>query len=83
MAVPKKRTSYSRRNMRRANHYLSPVFASTCQNCGSPTLSHHACQKCGYYRGKPVLTAIIQKRSQRAERKIEQANQEQKMPSLL
>ncbi|MCX7352551.1 MAG: 50S ribosomal protein L32, partial [Proteobacteria bacterium] len=39
MAVPKKKTSQSRRNMRRSHHALTPVNVQECPNCGSPKLS--------------------------------------------
>lgn len=56
MAVPKKRKSPSRRDMRRANHdrRTAPVV-SACANCGEPRLQHRVCSACGYYRGKEVV----------------------------
>jgi large subunit ribosomal protein L32 len=55
MAVPKKKTSQSRRNMRRSHHALTPVNVQECPNCGSPKLSHHVCTSCGHYKGRQVL----------------------------
>lgn len=55
MAVPKKKTSKSRRNMRRAHHALRPVSSMECPNCGEPKLSHHICGHCGYYDGREVV----------------------------
>ena len=55
MAVPKKRTSRSRRNMRRANDFLVVTAASeACPDCGELKLRHHACDACGTYRGITV-----------------------------
>ena len=34
MAVPKKKTSKSRRNMRRSHHALKPSVYTECPNCG-------------------------------------------------
>ncbi len=55
MAVPKKRTSVSRKKMRRSHHHLARTFANVCSNCGEPVLRHRACTACGQYRGKQVL----------------------------
>lgn len=55
MAVPKKKTSPSRRNMRRSHHALSPVNSGECNNCGARKLPHHVCPSCGYYKGRPVV----------------------------
>jgi large subunit ribosomal protein L32 len=55
MAVPKKKTSKSRRDMRRSHHSLSPVLSSECPNCGERKLPHHICGKCGHYRGREVI----------------------------
>lgn len=54
MANPKKKTSKSRRNMRRAHDALVKPCVIYCQ-CGEPTLPHTACGKCGMYKGRQVL----------------------------
>ena len=55
MAVPKRRTSRSKRNMRRANHdkVTAPQLIA-CANCGEPSVPHRACPSCGFYKGKKV-----------------------------
>ena len=55
MAVPKKKTSKSRRDMRRAHHALEAIHSSECPNCGSHKLPHHLCRSCGYYNGRQVV----------------------------
>ena len=56
MAVPKKRTSKSRKGMRRAHDFLKFKAAITeCSSCGAIKLSHHICLTCGYYRGLKIL----------------------------
>ena len=55
MAVPKRKTSHSKRNKRRAHHALTVPAVSTCQDCGEPTLRHRACPHCGMYRGRKVI----------------------------
>ncbi|HEX5774148.1 MAG TPA: 50S ribosomal protein L32, partial [Geomobilimonas sp.] len=52
MAVPKKKTSKSRKNMRRAHDFLTPPNVSTCPQCKAPKLPHRACPSCGTYKGK-------------------------------
>lgn len=55
MAVPKRKTSPSRRGMRRSHDALKKVNVSECSNCHSRKLSHHLCKSCGYYKGRHVL----------------------------
>lgn len=56
MAVPKRKTTKSRRNMRRAHHALRPIGVSECPNCGEHKLPHHICPSCGYYAGREVVS---------------------------
>ena len=56
MAVPKRRTSRSKRDMRRANHpdkVAAPNLVA-CPNCGEPAVPHRACASCGHYKGRVV-----------------------------
>ena len=56
MAVPKKKTSRSRRDRRRANHdRIDAPNLSSCQECGAPMRPHQACPSCGMYRGRQVI----------------------------
>ena len=56
MAVPKRRLSSSKRDMRRANHdKVTAPNVVPCQNCSAPTVSHRACPSCGFYKGRDVL----------------------------
>jgi large subunit ribosomal protein L32 len=54
MALPKKKISKSRRDMRRANDHLKPTGYNECANCGEMKLPHHVCRACGYYDGREV-----------------------------
>lgn len=57
MAVPKKRTSRSVRDMRRSHHAIQYTAAvEACPNCGEPKLRHCMCEACGTYRGKQIVT---------------------------
>lgn len=55
MAVPKRKTTPSRRNMRRSHHALRATNVGTCPNCGSFKENHHVCGSCGYYNGRQVF----------------------------
>lgn len=55
MAVPKKKTSKSRRNMRRSHHKLEDIQLTECSNCGAKKLPHHLCDSCGYYKGVQII----------------------------
>ncbi len=55
MAVPKKRTSKSRKGMRRSHHRVPVPNVIECE-CGSPTLPHRICPSCGKYAGREYLT---------------------------
>ena len=56
MAVPKKKTSQSRKGMRRSHDAIKAVNPVECPNCGAPKLSHHICSSCGHYRGRQVFS---------------------------
>lgn len=54
MAVPKKKTSKSRRNMRRSHHALKGVNAGENATTGELMLSHNISLD-GFYRGRQVI----------------------------
>ncbi|QEK39526.1 50S ribosomal protein L32 [Candidatus Sneabacter namystus] len=62
MAVPKRKTSKSKRNHRRAHHALSKVNVMQNKNSGDCVLPHHINLSDGTYKGKSVV-----KMSSRAE----------------
>ncbi|AMB99653.1 50S ribosomal protein L32 [Aerococcus urinaehominis] len=55
MAVPKRKTSKSRKNKRRTHYKLEVPGMVTCPNCGELRKSHHVCPSCGHYDGKEVV----------------------------
>lgn len=55
MAVPKRKTSKSRRDMRRAHNKLEGPNLTTCPECGEAVEPHHACKSCGAYKGHNVM----------------------------
>jgi len=56
MAVPKKKTSKSRRNMRRSHHAVASQARVECPNCGELKRPHHVCGHCGHYREREVVS---------------------------
>ncbi|MFN5609508.1 MAG: 50S ribosomal protein L32 [Holosporales bacterium] len=52
MAVPKRKTTPSRRNMRRAHDALKVNAYVECSNCGESKRPHHVCGHCGHYNGR-------------------------------
>lgn len=55
MAVPKRKVSKSKRDMRRSHHRLPKVNLVECPDCGELKRPHHVCQACGHYRGREVI----------------------------
>lgn len=54
MAVPKKRLGSSAQGHRRSQWKATVPTMGTCSKCGEKKLSHHVCDYCGYYNGKPA-----------------------------
>ncbi|HHY34514.1 MAG TPA: 50S ribosomal protein L32 [Firmicutes bacterium] len=55
MAVPKKRKSASKRDMRRAHWKLEAPSLVECSRCHALIVPHRVCPECGYYNGREVL----------------------------
>ncbi|MFA4874853.1 MAG: 50S ribosomal protein L32 [bacterium] len=59
MAVPARRKSKGRKNMRRAmNMKLKAIAVSTCPQCKQPKLPHRVCIHCGFYKGREVVKTV-------------------------
>lgn len=56
MAVPKRKTSPSRRNMRRSHHALGANSFIEDKDSGEMRRPHHIDLKTGLYNGRQVLT---------------------------
>ena len=55
MAVPKRKTSISKKRMRRSHHKLSSINIIEDKKSGEFRLSHHIDLKTGIYNGKQIL----------------------------
>jgi large subunit ribosomal protein L32 len=55
MAVPKRRTSKSRKRLRRTHHRAKGIPSQACPRCSEPKLPHRVCGTCGFYRGKKLI----------------------------
>ena len=56
MAVPKRKTSKSKRDMRRVpNMKKSLPGLSDCPQCHEKKLPHRVCPNCNYYNGKEIV----------------------------
>ena len=55
MAVPKRKTSKSRKNQRRSHHKVSSINIIEDKKSGEYRLSHHLDLKTGVYNGKQIL----------------------------
>ncbi|MDP6904379.1 MAG: 50S ribosomal protein L32 [Verrucomicrobiota bacterium] len=56
MAVPKRKTSRSRRRKRIAsNSVLTLPNVQDCEQCGEPKQAHRVCPSCGFYKGRQII----------------------------
>ena len=76
MAVPKRKVSKQRRNMRRSSVWkLGNPAMVECPNCHELTAPHKVCANCGYYDGKEVLKdgKLVKESAKKAEAKKAEA----------
>ena len=55
MAVPKRKTSVSKKKMRRSHHAITSPNIIEDKKSGEYKLSHHIDLKSGFYNGKKIL----------------------------
>jgi large subunit ribosomal protein L32 len=60
MAVPFRRTSKTKKRMRRTHLKKEVGALTTCSKCGATIRPHRACKKCGNYKGKEAI-AVAEK----------------------
>jgi large subunit ribosomal protein L32 len=67
MAVPKKKTSVSKRNMRRAHKGLTKINVVYDSTTGEAKLPHHMSLEDGYYKGRQVVAPkVVEEENQEA-----------------
>lgn len=76
MAVPKSKTSKSKRNKRRTHDRLNIVNITECPRCHSKKISHRVCENCGYYSENEVIT--FEKKDKKQEKKETDKKKEKK-----
>ena len=55
MAVPKRKTSVSKRNMRRSHDFIKKINIIFDKDSGEPRLSHKIDLSTGMYKGREIL----------------------------
>ena len=55
MAVPFRRTSKTKKRMRRTHLKKAMPGMTVCPNCGETIKPHRVCTNCGYYKNKEVI----------------------------
>ncbi|WP_202076923.1 50S ribosomal protein L32 [Caldalkalibacillus salinus] len=55
MAVPFRRTSKTRKRLRRTHYKIAVPGMVKCSHCGELKLSHRVCKECGTYKGEEVI----------------------------
>ena len=58
MAVPKRKTSKSKRS-RKAQNLKKPVFRASASDSGAPALPHRVCPTTGMYKGRQVISVEV------------------------
>ena len=56
MAVPFRKVSKTRKNMRRTHYKIAANGLVKCSNCGEMIRPHRVCPKCGFYKGEQVVS---------------------------
>lgn len=54
-AVPFRKTSKTRKRMRRTHYKISEAGTTTCSKCGATIRPHRVCENCGTYKGKEII----------------------------
>ena len=74
MAVPFRKVSKTRRDMRRTHYKITANGLVECTNCGAKIRPHRACPKCGFYKGvsteKEEVKPEVKKTTKKTETKV-------------
>ena len=60
MAVPFRKVSKTRRDMRRTHYKVTANGLVECTNCGAKIRPHRACPKCGFYKGADTSKNVVE-----------------------
>ena len=60
MAVPFRKVSKTRRDMRRTHYKITANGLVECTNCGAKIRPHRACPKCGFYKGADTSKKVVE-----------------------
>ena len=55
MAVPFRKVSKTRRDMRRTHYKVKANGLVECSNCHEMIRPHRVCKNCGFYKGEQVI----------------------------
>lgn len=55
MAVPFRKTSKTRKRMRRTHYKISANQTNKCPKCGAMKKPHRVCSTCGTYKGEEIV----------------------------
>jgi len=67
VALPKRKTSKSKRDKRRTHDRLRAVNVVECPRCHSKKISHRVCANCGYYAEHEII--IFEDKGKKKEKK--------------
>lgn len=74
MAVPQRRTSKTRKRLRRTHFKLSAKGLIACPHCGEMIEPHKVCPHCGYYNGKLIVAKKSKKEEVKSEKSAKKAD---------
>ena len=55
MAVPRRKTSKTRKRKRRTHKHATAPSLVKCDKCLQPKIAHRICPHCGHYAGRHVI----------------------------
>ena len=77
MAVPFRRTSKTKKRMRRTHLKKVARKVTLCPKCGAPIQPHRVCMACGYYNGKDVLNKEAKAEESETKKEVKEAKVEE------
>lgn len=78
MGLPSKRRTKTSKKERASHFALKKQQLSKCPSCGRPVLPHHACAKCGSYKGREVVKIKVKTKTLRQRDKIRKTEAKEK-----